>query len=54
LSDLEWCKFKKRVNFEAAFSYYVDVDYDVIAAEYPTDAEVIHIIKRGADLIVNC
>jgi hypothetical protein len=28
----------------------VDVDCDVIAAEYPTDAEIIQTIKRGADI----
>jgi hypothetical protein len=28
----------------------VDVDCDVIAAEYPTDAEIIDTIKRGADI----
>jgi hypothetical protein len=28
----------------------VDVDFDVIAAEYPTDAEIIQTIKRGADI----
>jgi hypothetical protein len=27
----------------------VDVDCDVIAAEYPTDTEIIQTIKRGAD-----
>jgi hypothetical protein len=36
LSDLELCKFKERINFEATFNVYVDVDCDVIAAEYPT------------------
>jgi hypothetical protein len=50
LSDLEWCKFKERVNFEASFNEYVDVDCEVIAAEYPTDAEIIETIKRGADI----
>jgi hypothetical protein len=50
LSDLEWCKFKERVNFEATFNNYVDVDCDVIAAEYPTDAAIIQTIKRGADI----
>jgi hypothetical protein len=48
LSDLEWCKFKGRVNFEVTFNDYVDVDCDVIAAEYPTDAEIIQTIKRCA------
>jgi hypothetical protein len=43
LSDLEWCKFKERVNFEATFNDYVDVDCDVIVAEYPTDAEIIQL-----------
>jgi hypothetical protein len=52
LSDLEWCKFKEHVNFEATFNNYVDVDCDVIAAEYPTDAEIIQTIKRGTD--INC
>jgi hypothetical protein len=28
----------------------VDVDCDLIAAEYPTDAEVIQTIKGGADI----
>jgi hypothetical protein len=28
----------------------VAVDCDVIAAEYPTDAEIIQTIKRGADI----
>jgi hypothetical protein len=50
LSDLEWCKFKERVNFEATFSDYVDVDCDVLATEYPTDAEIIQTIKGGADI----
>jgi hypothetical protein len=50
LSDLEWCKFKKRVNFEVTFNDYVDVDCDVIMAEYPTDAEIIQTITRGADI----
>jgi hypothetical protein len=50
LSDLEWCKFKERVNFEATFNEYVDVDCDVIAAEYPSDVEIIQTIKRGADI----
>jgi hypothetical protein len=50
LSYLEWCKFKERVNFEATFSEYVDVDCEVIAAEYPTDAEIIQTIKGGADI----
>jgi hypothetical protein len=50
LSDLEWCEFKERVNSEATFSDYVDVDCDVIAAEYPTDAEIIQTIKRDADI----
>jgi hypothetical protein len=50
LSDLEWCKFKKHVNFEATFNDYVDVDCDVIAAEYPTDAAIIQTIKRGAEI----
>jgi hypothetical protein len=50
LSDLEWCKFKERVNFEATFSEYVDVDCEVIAAEYPTDAEIIQTIKMSADI----
>jgi hypothetical protein len=50
LSDLELCKFKERVNFEATFNDYVDVDCDVIAAEYPTDAGIIQIVKRGADI----
>jgi hypothetical protein len=50
LSDLEWYKFKGRVNFEVTFSDYVDVDCDVIAAEYPTDAEIIQTLKRGADI----
>jgi ribonuclease PH len=44
------CKFKERVNFEATFNDYVDVDCDVIAAEYPTDAEMIQTIERGADI----
>jgi hypothetical protein len=46
---LELCKFKKRVNFEAIFNDYVDVDYGVMA-EYPTDAKIIQTIKRGADI----
>jgi hypothetical protein len=50
LSDLEWCKFKECVNFEATSNDYVDADCDVIAAEYPTDAEIIQTIKRGADI----
>jgi hypothetical protein len=50
LSDLEWSKFKKRVNFEAAFNDYVDVDCDMIVAEYPVDAEIIQTIERGADI----
>jgi hypothetical protein len=50
MSDLEWCKFKECENFEAIFNDYVDVDCDVIAAEYPTDAEIIQTIKRGADI----
>jgi hypothetical protein len=49
LSDLEWCKFKEHVNFEATFNDCVDVDCDVIAAEYPTDTEIIRTIERGAD-----
>jgi hypothetical protein len=28
----------------------VDVDCEVMAAEYPTDAEIIQTIKRGADI----
>jgi hypothetical protein len=48
LSHLEWCKFKVCVNFEATFNDYVDVDCDMIAAEYPTVAEIIQTIKRGA------
>jgi hypothetical protein len=28
----------------------VDVDCDVIVAEYPTYAKIIHTIKRGADI----
>jgi hypothetical protein len=28
----------------------VDVDCDVTAAEYPTDAEIIQTIKKGADI----
>jgi hypothetical protein len=50
LSDLEWCKFKKRVNFEATCNECVAVDCDVIAAEYPTDAEIIQTVKRVADI----
>jgi hypothetical protein len=50
LSDLEWCKFKERVNFEATFNEYVDVDCEVIAAEYPTDTEIIQTTKMGADI----
>jgi hypothetical protein len=50
LSDLEWCKFEERVNFEATSNDYLDVDCDVIAAEYPTDAEIIQTIERGADI----
>jgi hypothetical protein len=50
LSDLEWCKFKERVNFEATFNEYLDVDCEVIAAEYPTDAEIIQTTERGADI----
>jgi hypothetical protein len=46
----KWCKFKKLVNFEATFNDYVNVVCDVIAAEYPTDAEIIQTIKRGADI----
>jgi hypothetical protein len=42
--------FKERVNVEATFNEYVGVDCDVIAAEYPTDAEIIQTIKRGADI----
>jgi hypothetical protein len=38
------------VNFEATFNDYVDVDCDVISAEYPTDAEIIQTIKWGADI----
>jgi hypothetical protein len=52
LSDLEWCKFKERVNFEATFNDYVDVDCDVIAAEYPTYAEIIQTIKINIDFKV--
>jgi hypothetical protein len=47
LSDLEWCEFKERADFETTFNDYVDVDCDVIAAEYPTDAEIIQTIKKG-------
>jgi hypothetical protein len=50
LSDLKWCKFKERVNSEATFNDYVDVECEVIAAEYPTDAEIIQTTKRGADI----
>jgi hypothetical protein len=50
LSDLEWCKFKERVKSEATFDEYVDVDCDVIAAEYPTVAEIIQTVKRDADI----
>jgi hypothetical protein len=50
LSDLEWCKLKESVNFEATSNNYVDVDCDVIATEYPTDGEIIQTIKRGADI----
>jgi hypothetical protein len=28
----------------------MDIDCEVIAAEYPTDAEIIQSIKRGADI----
>jgi hypothetical protein len=44
------CKFKERVNFEATFNDYVDVDCEVIEAEYPTDTKIIQTIKRGADI----
>jgi hypothetical protein len=54
LSDLEWCKFKERVNFEATFNDYVDVDCDVIADEYYTDAEIIQTKKRVQILNVKC
>jgi hypothetical protein len=50
LSNLEWYKFKERVNFEATFNDYMDVDCDVIAAEYPIDAEIIQTIKRGVGI----
>jgi hypothetical protein len=53
LSDLEWCKFKERVNFEATFNDYVDVDCGVIA-ECPTDAEIIQTIKGVQIVIVKC
>jgi hypothetical protein len=33
LSDLEWCKFKEHVNFEATFNDYMDADCDVTGAE---------------------
>jgi hypothetical protein len=46
LSDLEWCKFKERENFEATFNDYVDVDWDVIASDCPADAETIQTIKK--------
>jgi hypothetical protein len=51
LSDLELCKFKERVNFEATFNDYVDVDCDVIAAEYLTDALIIQTVKKGCRYI---
>jgi hypothetical protein len=38
------------VNFEATFNDYVDVDCDMIAAEYPADAEIIQTTRRGADI----
>jgi hypothetical protein len=38
------------VNFEATFNDYVDVDCEVIAAEYPNDAKIIQTIKGGADI----
>jgi hypothetical protein len=50
LSDLEWCEFKERVNSEATLNDDVNVDCDVIASEYPTDAEIIQTTKRGADI----
>jgi hypothetical protein len=40
----------KIVNFEATFNDFLDVDCDVIVAEYPTDAEIIQTIKGGADI----
>jgi hypothetical protein len=50
VSDLEWCKFKEHVNFEATSNDCMDVVFDMMAAEYPTDAEIIQTMKRGADI----
>jgi hypothetical protein len=54
LSSLAWCKFKERVNFEATFNDYMAVNCDMIAAEYPTGAEIIPAIEGVQILIMKC